>query len=467
LKGIHAALGIEEATLIAVPDAVHRGWTNQPFEQPPPEPSEHPVHPEWWRFLDCDPPPTALPTASEPAWENFLDCDLLLLDAPELENDSAAQSGTIELVWSSVEGATRYLLEESRSAAWNGAEVIYTGEKTRLVIYGRSVGDFYYRVRAEAGRVKSDWSAGIAVRTSSAMQWQVHKAEVYEAGALVDVHRALLRLCAARGDIFALLALPEHYREDDAITHAGVIRPATGRMFNLPVKTQTGAASVMPLSLGEERATSYGALYHPWLITRRDDRLSPWQSMPPDGAACGVLSQRALSRGAWIAPANELLRGVVALAPPLARARWQELQDAQVNIFRHEPRGFLSLSADTLSSDPDLRPINVRRLLILLRRLALRLGATYVFEPNDDSFRRLVQRGFEAALDQMFARGAFAGRTAATSYQVITDASVNTPASVDQGRFIVELRVAPSLPLTFITVRMVQTNDRSTVTEGR
>ena len=40
------------------------------------------------------------------------------------------------------------------------------------------------------------------------------------------------------------------------------------------------------------------------------------------------------------------------------------------------------LSADTLSDDPDLRPINVRRLLILLRRLALRLGATYVFEPQ-------------------------------------------------------------------------------------
>jgi phage tail sheath protein FI len=67
----------------------------------------------------------------------------------------------------------------------------------------------------------------------------------------------------------------------------------------------------------------------------------------------------------------------------------------------------------------------------------------------------------------MFARGAFAGRTAATSYQVNTDVSLNTPVSVDQGRFIVELKVAPSLPLTFITVRLVQTNDGSMVTEVR
>ncbi len=125
------------------------------------------------------------------------------------------------------------------------------------------------------------------------------------------------------------------------------------------------------------------------------------------------------------------------------------------------------LSADTLSDDPDLRPINVRRLLILLRRLALRLGATYVFEPNDDAFRRLVQRGFEALLDDMFGRGAFAGATPATSFQVVTSQALNTPESVDQGHFIVELKVAPSLPLTFLTVRLVQTGDRTFITEGR
>jgi phage tail sheath protein FI len=265
-----------------------------------------------------------------------------------------------------------------------------------------------------------------------------------------------------------MLALPSHYREDDAITHAEILRPPTdGSSIGLPVPIQIGKPVVQPLSPGEERATSYGAIYHPWLITRRDNLLEPWQLVPPDGAACGVMAQRAIARGAWSAPANELLRGVFSLEPSLAAGRRSELQDAQVNIFRHEPRGFLSLSADTLSRDIDFRPINVRRLLILLRRLALRLGETYVFEPNDDSFRRLVQRGFEAALDQMFVRGAFAGRTAATSYQVITDDSINTPSSVDQGRFIVELRVAPSLPLTFITVRLIQTNDHSSVTEVR
>jgi hypothetical protein len=43
---------------------------------------------------------------------------------------------------------------------------------------------------------------------------------------------------------------------------------------------------------------------------------------------------------------------------------------------------------------------------------------------------------------------------------------LNTPASIDLGRFIVEIKVAPSLPLTFLTVRLVQAADRTFVTEG-
>jgi phage tail sheath protein FI len=76
----------------------------------------------------------------------------------------------------------------------------------------------------------------------------------------------------------------------------------------------------------------------------------------------------------------------------------------------------------------------------------------------------MVQRGFEAMLGDLFQRGAFAGTTAATAFQVVTDESLNTPQSIDQGRFIVELRVAPSRPMTFLTLRLVQTGDRVGVT---
>jgi len=224
-----------------------------------------------------------------------------------------------------------------------------------------------------------------------------------------------------------------------------------------------GNAFVAPIDMIEGRALSYGAVYHPWVIGPDDGAAGTLRWMPPDGFAAGIVSLRSSTRGPWVAPANQQWTGPVDLTPAIARARRLDLQTAQVNLVRQEPHGFVTLSADTLSTDDDLRPINVRRLMILLRRLALRLGATYVFEPNNDAFRRMVRRGFESVLEILFLRGAFAGDTRASSFQVLVTLS---PADVEAGRFIVELRVAPSLPLTFMTIRLIQAGDRGLVSEG-
>jgi phage tail sheath protein FI len=70
-------------------------------------------------------------------------------------------------------------------------------------------------------------------------------------------------------------------------------------------------------------------------------------------------------------------------------------------------------------------------------------------------------------LGEMFQRGAFAGATPSASFQVNTGSELNTPQLTDNGRFIVELKVAPSLPLTFLTLRLVQSGDRGLATEER
>src|SRR5262245_31154274 len=469
LRGIHAALGfgesaiIDEATIVAVPDAAHRGWSRT-GSQPAPaaELSSPPARPEWWRFLDCDPPPE-IPRVRTPQWGNFLTCDLRVLDTPTLWADEPDPSGTFALYWTTPAPDASYVLEEAAQPDFSGAAVIAAGRQARAVVYGRSQGEYYYRVRAERGREVSDWSNGIGVRVAAGLGWRMKSEEEYSAETLLAVQRALLRMCAARGDLCAALALPEHYREEDAVAHVEALRSGAessrGAAAARPI--EIGRALQLPLSRGEGAALSYAALYHPWLVGREEERPEMFRRTPPDGAACGLWAARTLARGAWVAPANEGLRGVVALTPSIAAGQRQRLQETQINLVRQEPRGFLALSADTLSLDEDLRPINVRRLLILLRRLALRRGALYVFEPNNDAFRRAVQRGFEALLDEMFLRGAFAGATAAAAYRVVTDASVNTPQSLDQGRFVVELKVAPALPMTFLPIRVVQRGDRT------
>jgi hypothetical protein len=463
LKGVHAALGygestiIDEATIVAVPDAVHREWQKANKESPQgASESSPPARPEWWHFLDCAASPE-IPRTKEPERGYFLDCDTRVIPAPELQASEPDATGMLSLTWSRPLTGANFTLEQAARSDFTGAVTVYLGEADRFRSYGLAQGDYYYRVRAEAGRQVSDWSNGVAVRVSPADPY--HQSDDYSPNTLLAVHRALLRMCAARGDLFAVLSLPEHYREDEAEAHVRLLKSPSAWTISV------GNAVSLPLSAGEANDFSYAAVYHPWLIDREET--NSFRRTPPDGAACGVLAARALARGAWIAPANEPLRGVIALNHPAARERLLGLQETQINLFQQQPRGFLAMSADTLSDDDDLRPINVRRLLILLRRLATRLGAGYVFEPNDDSFRRLVQRGFEGMLDEMFARGAFAGGTPQTSFQVVTSNSLNTPASVDQGRFVVELRVAPSLPLTFLTIRLITSGDRGLVVEGR
>ncbi len=84
-----------------------------------------------------------------------------------------------------------------------------------------------------------------------------------------------MRLCAARGDVLAVLALPEHYREDDAIAHAHAL------------------AAFDPLDDDHDRTASFAALYHPWLTVPEADDPRAFRITPPDGAAAGVLARRA------------------------------------------------------------------------------------------------------------------------------------------------------------------------------
>jgi len=477
LTGMHAAFPLEEATIIAVPDAVHGGWVKHQREPLiDPQPSPPPLRPEWWHFLDCNPAPKKGPALSscdpeppepspikpvhEPEWGNFLSCSIQIIEPPQLfAFPQFSSDGNITLRWElSPPQEAVYVLEESSQPNFSDTFTVFEGTTSSFTLYGRRTGDYYYRVRAIIGADTSDWSNGVAVRVEDEDSRWIVDTKDYTPDVLLAVQRSLLRFCAARGDMFGVLSLPEHYREDKAIEHTGLLRATP----NVAPPTE----GVSALSFGEVNVFSYGAVYHPWLLGR-ETNADTVISMPPCGAVSGSIADSALTRGAWIAPANRPLRGVVALSPTLLPERRLALQDALINIVRQEPRGFLVLDSDTLSADEDLQEIGVRRLLILLRRQALQLGVTYVFEPNSAAFRRAVDRGFTEMLDGMFERGAFAGANPATSYQVATDSSLNTPQSVDLGRFIIELRVAPSLPMRFLTIRLVQTSDRTHALEVR
>jgi Phage tail sheath C-terminal domain len=443
LRGIHAAMAVEEATLIAVPDAVHAGWQPAPPEQPaPPKAPDALPEPTRGLFVDCSlrPPPDAP----------------ILLGPHEVSPPiTVTPNEPYTLRWEPPLADAEYVLEEATEPNWSDAAEIYRGDENQKLILGRPQGTYYYRVRVTAGGSTSAWSVGavVPVRVDGGYTVVVGDGVAWRTAA--SVQRALLRMCAARGDLFAVLNLPWDAQDDEVLRHVARLKANS--------ESDLGPLRVPALAVAETGALSYGALYHPWTVTLEQGEL---RNAPPDGVAVAVMARRSFERGCWVAPANEPIRDVLAVLPPVNRDNLPRLQEAQVNVILQDPRGFLALSADTLSDDPMLWPVNVRRLLHLLRRIALRAGNEWVFEPNGNALRRRVQRGLEAMLAKMYGRGAFAGATAADAYRVTVDDTVNPPESIDLGRLVVELRVAPSRPLEYLTVRLVQSGDRGAVTEG-
>jgi hypothetical protein len=450
LLGIHAAISLgrggvfNEATLLAIPDAVHPGWTRRADgDVPPPAPVDPEPPPHWGTHRGPCADGSAAPREG-PDFGAFLDCATRRLDAPVLRGpDGPVPPGPFRLTWTDAVPGAEYVLVEAAQADLADAREVHRGPAAEHAPRAAREGVLYYQVYARLGDERSAGSNAVVVRVR-AERWVMKGPQQAGEGmerTWLAVHRAALRLAAAGGDLFVALSLPRHFRAPDAVRYARRLRA---------VRQPPGEADADAFGFNEARAPSHGALYFPWLST------GGGEAAPPDGAALGVLASRALRVGAWAAPANQPLQGVVALLPSVPAGDRQALQDARVNLLRADPRGFLALSADTLAHEPELRPIGVRRLMTLLRRLALRRGHDYAFEPHEPVLRRAVERGFEAVLEDLFARGAFAGATPAQAFRVVTDDTVNPPREVEAGRLVVELRVAPAVPLAFLSVRLAQ-----------
>lgn len=542
LIGLHSLFSIDEVTLLALPDAVHRRWeqaeTPSPDLLPAPanltlNPLDEPdaIEASWPLVTDTlvttDTPVTyelqqdvepdfGAPDTfrvDEPSLDVFFDdpCSRryfyrvralrgtqisawsvtrsilapasafeggvrVPLQAPTLSRSAPEEPPSIR--WTRDDEATAYTVQEAVDPAFLTATPLY--EATPVEAFEaterggtfflhhdfdtQDEGLFYYRVRAVRDGEDGPWSNTVLFYKAAGQGWTVIDAHTYDGETasgrleLLSLHRAMMRFCAARGDVLALLSAPRHYREEAVQAHVALLTPDPAD----DAETDTGPALAQrstnppPLNFDEERALTYGAIYHPWLASRLAGREGAVVYGPPDGDVCGMIAARTLGQGAWIAPANVPLQGVLSLDPGIGRAAWRQLLTRQINLVRPDPRGFVLLSADTLSADTALRSINVRRLLILLRRLALREGNTYVFESNSADLRRRIFYQFEAVLSTLYRRGAFAGATTAEAYQVVTGEIINTPASIERGRLFIELRVAPAEPLAFLTVRLIQ-----------
>lgn len=527
LRGIYALAPVSEVSMIAVPDAVHRHWSfgipdlDPPLSAPrlaplPAEPGPFGrLHLDWtavpgaaryqvewsgdWSFdgaarVVVSEPSAAVPVARDwpvpvavrvratreggiGPWSNtrfslipdevFGDCADPDPDRTSLVLEVAGEP--LRMTWRHEDPVNAqpddlFELVVADAPTMAGAETVGLSDPaaTEFTPDTAFEGVRYYRVRIIRDGEPGLWSETVAILPVSRQTLVLEPEEAFDPGTLTAIHRGLIRFAGARGDAVALLSMPRHFREPDVLGHAERLIPQLdpGAEDSSP----EGEFLVPALRFGEEAALGFAALYHPWIAVISGETGS---FLPPDGPAAGLLARRTIEEGAWISMANHPVVDAVALDPELPRYSAARLIAQQVNPCVRDPRGFLFLNGDTLSLTDELRPLSVRRLMILLRRLARSEGETFVFEPNSPAFRTFVRNRFEGLLSRIHQRGGFAGDTPAESFNVVSDESANPANAVDLGRLTVELRVAPSRPFKFLNVRLLQTGpEQISVREG-
>jgi hypothetical protein len=210
---------------------------------------------------------------------------------------------------------------------------------------------------------------------------------------------------------------------------------------------------------------SYAALYYPQAIVPDPAR---WRgqivrAIPPCGHVAGMFARIDHESGAYHAPANEALRGIQDVSVHVTAAEHGELNTDGINCIRvFVGRGVRIYGARTLSTNPQWRYVNVRRLLLLLKRSIEAMMQWAVFEPNTAELQQTLIISITTLLEDLWQQGAFVGASAAEAFYVKCDEQNNPPERQAQGELLVEVGVAPSVPAEFVVLRirsMLDTND--------
>jgi uncharacterized protein len=202
--------------------------------------------------------------------------------------------------------------------------------------------------------------------------------------------------------------------------------------------------------------SKYAALYYPWIevmdpITRRP------LMVPAAGHMAGVWSRVDSTRGVQKAAANEVVLGANGLEFQITQAEQGELNRNGINCIRaFSGRGIRAWGARTLSSDPEWRYINVRRIFNYVSSSIMQGTQWAVFEPNDQRLWTSLTISISNFLNRVWRSGALFGTSASEAYFVKCDAETNPPDSVEAGQVVCEVGIAPVTPAEFVIFRLSQ-----------
>ena len=213
------------------------------------------------------------------------------------------------------------------------------------------------------------------------------------------------------------------------------------------------------ISLFADRAldTSFAAAYFPDVVVRRPSDNAPLV-VPPSVGMLGVMSRNDSIADPWFAPAG-LNRGrlsAINSQVQMNRDVLDDLYDADINPI-YVPAGrsgeVYAFGQKTLLQDASaLDRINVRRLLIDIRRKVKKVGERLLFEPN----RASTLARFSALVEPIMAN--VQQRRGVTRYKVQIDSSTTTQNDIENNTIRGKIYLQPTKSVEFISLDFVVTN---------
>jgi hypothetical protein len=263
----------------------------------------------------------------------------------------------------------------------------------------------------------------------------------------------MINVCEERGDAMAIVDLKGVYS-----SQAETTTPDEFSSFTQRVGTVDGTVSDYK---ARKKNTSYGCTYYPW-VQIRDSLNNAVVWVPPSVVALGTFASSDRVGELWFAPAGfnrgGLSQGssglsVTNISERLTSEQRDKLYEVNINPIASFPNeGIVIFGQKTMDATTSaLSRINVRRLLIYLKKEVSRLANQVLFDQNVKAtwgrFKGLVNPFLENVKV----------RFGLTDYKLVLDETTTTPDLIDRNIMYAKIFLKPARAIEYIALDFIIT----------
>jgi phage tail sheath protein FI len=208
--------------------------------------------------------------------------------------------------------------------------------------------------------------------------------------------------------------------------------------------------------------SSYGCTFFPAVLAK-DTSANALVSLPSSVVALGTIGSSAAFSEIWFAPAGFNRGGlsngaagfpVVGVKTKLTSQERDRLYEVNINPIASFPaEGIVVFGQKTLQATPSsLDRINVRRLMIYLKKEISKMANTILFDPNSQiTWARFTGRAvpFLQSVQSRFGL---------TDFKVVLDETTTTPELVDRNIVYAKIFLKPARTIEYIALDFILTN---------